>query len=215
MNTPHDDPSKDFQQSNGCGSGCGCHENTPPEQATTAGPSNHEEDYKDKYLRLLAENENLRRRLQRESQEAIRFATQKVILDLLDPYDNFEKALFHAGYSPSEEVRNWAIGFKMINQQFKDWLNSQGVYSYPSKGEVFNPELHEAVEMIPTHDRREGTIIDEFSKGYKMHDRVLRHAKVAIATKVENNDELALEAEKELSDDELQALHKKTSSNQS
>lgn len=158
--------------------GCGCH---PDQKTCHSQEKESENDYKDKYLRLLAENENLRRRLQKESQDSIKFALQKVIVELLEPYDSFEKALFHAGYSPSEDVRNWAIGFKMIHQQFKDWLSSQGVHSFASKGQSFNAQLHEAVEAIATDKFPEGHVLEELSKGYKIHDRVLRHAKVTIA----------------------------------
>lgn len=168
-------------------------------------------DYKDKYLRLLAESENLRRRLQKESQDSIKFAVQKVIVEFLDPYDSFEKALFHAGYSPSEEVRNWAIGFKMIHQQFKDWLHSQGVHSFVSKNQAFNPQLHEAVETIETHQFPEGHILEELSKGYKIHDRVLRHSKVTIAkanTPSQQSKNLINEAESDILDEENSAGHK-------
>lgn len=163
-----------------------------------------DEEYKEKYLRLLAENENTRRRVQRESQEAIRYAAQKIILDLLDPFDNFEKALYHAGYSPSEDVRNWAIGFKMIHQQFKEWLSAQGVHSFVSKGQPFNAQLHEAVETVATQQAREGTVIEEYTKGYKMHDRVLRPAKVSIAKPHSSTDESLDDAEAELSPQELE-----------
>jgi molecular chaperone GrpE len=176
--------------------------NTAIDAANTSKEGDQDE-FKDKYLRLLAENENMRRRFQRESQESIRYAAQKIILDLLDPFDNFEKALSHAGHSSSEEVRNWAIGFKMIHQQFKDWLNAQGVHSFVSKDQPFSAQLHEAVETVATNQVREGTIMEEYAKGYKMHDRVLRPAKVSIAKPLSTNAQSVTEAESDLDDDEL------------
>jgi molecular chaperone GrpE len=167
-------------------------------------PESEAIDFKDKYLRLLAENENLRRRLQKESQDSIKYAVQKVILEFLDPYDSFEKALYHAGYSPSEEVRNWAIGFKMIHQQFKDWLGSQGVHSFVSEKQQFNPQLHEAVEVIESREVRDGYILKELTKGYKIHDRVLRPSKVAIAKYSDPVDELLKAAESDESPEETQ-----------
>lgn len=139
------------------------------------------EEYREKYLRLLAENENLLKRLRKESKDSIRLATQKIILDLLLPLDQFENALMHANTNPSEDVQNWALGFKMIQKQFKEWLSSQNVHSYVSRGELFNPALHEAVEMIASSEYREGIVIKELVKGYKMGDYVLRPAKVVVA----------------------------------
>lgn len=184
-NTNSSDP-KECQEDESCCKSQECCQQTP---------ASEQDEFKDKYLRLLAENENLRRRLQKESQESIKFAVQKVILEFLDPYDSFEKALFHAGYSPSEEVRNWAIGFKMIHQQFKDWLVSQGVHSFVSEKQHFNPQLHEAVEMIESHEVPDGYILKELSKGYKIHDRVLRPSRVAIAKHADPIDELLKAAE--------------------
>lgn len=174
---------------------CCCHQTQDSCQAPAQEP---EIDYRDKYLRLLAESENLRRRLQKESQESIKFAVQKVVLEFLDPYDNFEKALYHAGYSPSEEVRNWAIGFKMIHQQFKDWLNSQGIHSFVSEGQLFNTQLHEAVEIVNSREVPEGYILKELSKGYKIHDRVLRPSKVTIAKHCEDENDLVDAAESDV-----------------
>lgn len=137
-------------------------------------------DYKEKYLRLLAESENARKRMQKERQELTRYAVQNVISDFLNPLDHFEKALGFAEHA-SPEVKNWAIGFEMILSQFKEALSNQGVSSYECVGMHFDPHLHEAVEMIETTDAPPGVIIEECIKGYKMGDKTIRVARVKVA----------------------------------
>lgn len=144
-------------------------------------PESREEEFRSKYLRLLAENENLVKRLRKESRDSVRFATQRVILDLLMPLDQFEIALGHAQRHESGEIQNWAMGFKMISKQFKDWLSAQEVYSFKSVGENFDPTLHEAVETLVTQEQPEGTIVKELLRGYKMGEDILRPARVVVA----------------------------------
>jgi molecular chaperone GrpE len=137
-------------------------------------------ELKDKYLRSLAESENSRKRLQKERLEAIQYATEGLISDFLHPLDSFENALKFTEQMPPE-VKNWAIGFQMILNQFKDILTSHGVSSEPSLNQEFDPHKHEAIEIIETDDHAPGTILQEFSKGYKMGSRIIRPAKVKVA----------------------------------
>ncbi len=138
-------------------------------------------EWKDKYFRALAEIENSRKRLQRDKVESQSFAIQNVLVDLLQPIDHFEKALMHAE-NTTPEVKNWAIGFEMILQTMRQVLEDHGAQSFSSKGQQFDPHLHEAVETVPTSDVPEGTILEEFQKGYKMAGRIIRPAKVKVAT---------------------------------
>lgn len=135
---------------------------------------------KDKYLRLLAETENTRKRLQKERQELIQYALQNVITDFLNPIDHMENALGYTDNMP-DQIKNWAVGFKMILEQFKDVLTSNGVQPFKSLGAHFDPHSHEAVEMIETDQQEAGTIVEESIKGYKMGDRVIRPARVKVA----------------------------------
>jgi molecular chaperone GrpE len=137
-------------------------------------------EYKDKYLRLLADADNSRKRLQKEKQELTRYATESLIVDFLSPLDNLENALRFA-QEMSEEVRNWAFGFQMILAQFKDILAQNGVASVISEGQSFDPHVHEAVEMIETDCHPSGTIIEECTRGYKMGERTIRPARVKVA----------------------------------
>jgi molecular chaperone GrpE len=139
-------------------------------------------DYKDKYLRMLAELENARKRMQREKQENTRFAIENTILDFLPPLDNFENAL-NFSKNASEEVQKWATGFQMIHSQLRDILHNNGIVAFHSKGNIFDPHFHEALEIVETNEHPDGMILEEYAKGYKSGTRVVRPAKVKVAKK--------------------------------
>lgn len=135
---------------------------------------------RDKYLRSLAELENTRKRMQKERQDMTKFALDNLIKEFLEPLDNFEKALSFRDQM-SDEVRNWSMGFEMILAQFKDVLAQNGIEAFDAKNEMFDPHLHEAVEVVETSEHKEGTILEVFTKGYKSGDRIVRAAKVKVA----------------------------------
>lgn len=137
-------------------------------------------DFRDKYLRTLADSENLRKRLQKERHELVQYAVQGAILDFLSPIDHFENALKFAGQG-SAEVQHWAVGFQMILEQFKEALSNNGVTPFKSVGTPFDPHCHEAVEMVETTEFSPGTVIEESLRGYKMADKVIRAARVKVA----------------------------------
>jgi molecular chaperone GrpE len=137
-------------------------------------------EYKDKYLRLLADSDNARKRLQKERQEISRYAVENIVVEFLRPLDNFENALRFA-QEMSEEVKNWAFGFQMILAQFKDVLTQNGVSAIDSLGKPFNPHDQEAVEMVESPDHLPGMIVEECVRGYKMGDRTIRAARVKVA----------------------------------
>jgi molecular chaperone GrpE len=153
-------------------------ESSQPEE--TSKVENELKECKDKYLRLLAEMENMRKRIQKEKQENARFATENVISEFLSPLDNFENALKFAEQMPGE-IRNWALGFQMILNQFKEVLNTHGISAFTSEGMPFDPHKHEAVETEETETVPEGTILQEFVRGYKSGDRTIRPARVKVA----------------------------------
>jgi molecular chaperone GrpE len=139
-----------------------------------------EEDWKDKYLRALAEQENMRKRIQKEKQEMLSFGIENAIAEFLPAIDNLENAL-RFGMSASGEVKNWAQGFEMILSQFKEVLHNHGIVSFHSEGNTFDPEYHEAVEIVETTEHPDGTIMHEFAKGYKSGVRTIRPARVKVA----------------------------------
>lgn len=143
---------------------------------------------KDKYLRILAESENARKRLIKEKQEQIQYALQNVVCDFLTPIDQLELALKHSGHA-SSETKQWVIGFEMILSHFKDVLAANNVNPYVSVGTAFDAHLHEAVEMVVTDEHPEGIVVEECMKGYKMGDRVIRPARVKVSKSPELKEE--------------------------
>jgi len=140
---------------------------------------------KDKYLRLLAESENMRKRIQKEKQESIRFALDNAFAEILTPIDNFENALNIAtqGDQISPDVKNWALGFQMILSQFKEMLAENGITSFVSEGKPFDPHRHLAIETEETDTLPEGIVVKEFVKGYSANDRIVRPARVKVSKK--------------------------------
>ncbi|MBS0621382.1 MAG: nucleotide exchange factor GrpE [Verrucomicrobia bacterium] len=145
------------------------------------------EDYKDKYLRAIAEAENLRKRMQRERQEGIRHAIADVLCEFLKPVDQFETALSFAEAS-SPEVKAWALGFEMIMTQFKDVFSMHGVTSFEAEGEPFDPHLHQALEMVESDKYPPGTVVTQVLRGYRFGERVLRPAQVKVSKEKEKAD---------------------------
>ncbi len=150
-------------------------EEHPPEETLL-----QEKELEEKNLRLLAEMENLRKRLMKEKQEAVRFAIEKTVLDFLPIIDGFEQALKFSNQS-SDEVKQWASGFQMFLTQLKDTIHNHGVVAFHSEGNQFDPYYHEAVEMVETDEYPENTVLEELSKGYKSNQRTIRPAKVKVA----------------------------------
>jgi molecular chaperone GrpE len=137
-------------------------------------------DYKDKYLRTLAELENSRKRLQKEREELTRLAVERILSGFLPPLDSFENALSYIDQL-SDEMKTWALGFQMILNQFKEVLAEQGVTAFDAVGKPFDPHLHEAVEVCQTTEVAPGIVMEEYFRGYEMRGRIIRHAKVKVS----------------------------------
>jgi molecular chaperone GrpE len=137
------------------------------------------EEYKDKYIRALAEMENQRKRLERERIDFQRYANEAFILSILPVMDNFERAI-----KAAEEVKGaeeLTEGIKMIFNQLKEVLEKKGVKPFESLGEKFDPKKHEAFLAIESEEHEPSTIVDEIEKGYLLGDKVIRPAKVAVS----------------------------------
>lgn len=142
------------------------------------------EEFKGKYLRLLADAENARRRLQKDRNDIIQYAINNLIADFLHPIDHMENALKFTGEA-SDEVKHWATGFQMILTQLKDVLANNGVKPIEAVGKVFDPHFHEAIEMVVTDEYEPGMVIEESTKGYMIADKVLRPSRVKVSKKLE------------------------------
>jgi molecular chaperone GrpE len=137
------------------------------------------QEYKDKYFRTLAETENMRKRLQKEKIDSQSFAVQGVVCDFLQPLDHLEQAL-KASENAQNEIKNWAKGFQMILAQCQQILQDHGAVPFDSLGKAFDPHMHEAIETEESSDAPEGTVVQEFARGYKMASRIIRPAKVKV-----------------------------------
>lgn len=140
----------------------------------------------DQLLRRAAEFENFRKRTEREKTENYNRARADVILELLPVIDNFERALSSLEKSV-DDAQGLRHGIELIHKQFKDALTKFGLQEVEAIGKIFDPNLHEAVTIEATDEHEENTVIEEFERGYKLGDRLLRPAKVKVAASPDNN----------------------------
>ncbi len=137
--------------------------------------------WKDLSIRTAAEMDNLRKRTAREREDAIRYANQRLLEDLLPVIDNFEMGMQAAAQDTSSMIY---IGMDMVRKQLNEFLSNQGVLDIPTNT-TFDPNLHDAVSQEPS-DQPEGTILRVSRRGYKLRDRLLRPASVIVAAPTEN-----------------------------
>ncbi len=133
--------------------------------------------WKEVSLRAAAEMDNLRKRTAREREEAIRYANQRLLEELLPVIDNFEMGMMAAAQDTSSMIY---VGMDMVRKQLNDFLSSQGVEEIPAAGQ-FDPNLHDAVSQEPSPGHEEGEIIRVTRRGFKLRDRLLRPASVVVA----------------------------------
>lgn len=133
-------------------------------------------DVNEKYMRTLAEYDNYRKRTIKEKETIYPEAKAMVIEKILPVLDNFSRALESA-----ENKDAFYEGIVMLKKQLDDTLASLGVEEIKAVGEEFNPELHNAVMHIDDEQQGENTVVEEFQKGYKIGDRVIRHSMVKVA----------------------------------
>ena len=132
----------------------------------------------DKLLRQYADFDNYRKRTIKEKQEAFDYGNAGLLSDLLDSLDNFDRTLDAA--KDTEAAKTIVDGIKMINSSLVSMLeNKYNLSSYGQKGDEFNPDLHEAIGMTPGDVEKE-ELGEVYLKGYKLKDRVIRHAKVMV-----------------------------------
>ena len=134
----------------------------------------------DKYLRLYSEFDNFRRRTNKERLDLIKTASEDVFKSILPIIDDFERAI--KANENSEDSVAIKEGIQLIYNKLKSMSSQKGLVSFDSIGEVFNPDLMEAITHIPAaNDEQKGKVIDDIEKGYKLGDKVIRFAKVIVA----------------------------------
>jgi molecular chaperone GrpE len=166
-------------------------EENDPDTATAAPPQQEEferlrqerDTLLDRLARLQAEFDNFRKRNAREQQEFREYALAEAIKTLLPVVDSFDRALA----TPERNSEEFHSGIELINRQFHDALAKLGVQPIEARGELFDPNLHQAVQMVETTEAEDHHVFDELQRGYKLKDRLLRPAMVRVATKPGND----------------------------
>lgn len=137
-------------------------------------------DLQDKYLRLSAEFDNYRKRTIKEKAEIIKTAAEKTITAILPVLDDMERALLNM--QKSDDAQALREGMELINAKFLKILSQEGLNKIETEGADFNTDFHEAIAMIPApSEDQKGKVLDCVQTGYKLNDKVIRHAKVAVA----------------------------------
>lgn len=147
-------------------------------------------EYYDRYVRQIAETENFKKRNTRERDDAIRYANEMLLKDLLPIIDNLERAIAHA--ASGENGKPLVEGVEMVLKGFLDVLSKFGVSQIIAVGQPFDPSKHEAIAQVVSDSHDPNMVIEELHRGYMFRDRLLRAALVSVAkapeTKEKKND---------------------------
>jgi len=135
----------------------------------------------DKYLRAVAELDNYKKRAEKEKADAIAFANDKLLEEILPAFDNFERALLHA--NGEENVESLRKGIELTASQMSAVFRKFGLQEVKATGERFDPALHHAITEEESEELEPGTVTREFQKGYMLKGRLLRPAMVAVSKK--------------------------------
>ena len=133
------------------------------------------EETHDRYKRIMAEFDNYKKRSQKEREGLYNSLVSDIVTSFLPILDNLEKAV-----NTKTADEGYKQGVEMVQKQFIDTLSNLGVTPIPTVGEQFNPEFHEAVSSVNADDLQSGTIKEEFRKGYKIGQKVIRHSMVVV-----------------------------------
>jgi len=153
--------------------------NEQEETKTEPTPEEKLAELNDRYLRLYSEFDNYRKRTNKEKIDLIATASAGVLKELITTLDDFERAI--ANNETVEDLTTVKEGFHIIYNKFKTTLENKGLKAMSAKGESFDSELHEAIANIPApSEDLVGKIVDDVEKGYYLHDKVIRYAKVVV-----------------------------------
>ena len=134
----------------------------------------------DRLLRRQAEFENYKKRAERERSEYVQFASAELMRELLNVLDSFDLAIRNASSdgSAGEEMLR---GLDLVYKQFLDTLGRFGLKAIEAKGQTFDPNFHQAISTVPSHDVAENTVVEEFRRGYTLNGKLLRAAMVSVS----------------------------------
>lgn len=139
-------------------------------------------DFKAKYFYVAAEMDNYRKRMEREKENLLKFGNERVLSDLLEVVDNFERTNDMLKPDQDPKIKNIVIGLDMVKKQFIDTLSKHGLAAIESVGKEFDPNFHEAMAQEYQEGVKPNHIIKEFQKGYILNGRLVRPSKVVVAS---------------------------------
>ncbi|MEI8211380.1 MAG: nucleotide exchange factor GrpE [Planctomycetota bacterium] len=139
-------------------------------------------DLRGRELKAQAELENFRRRTLRDVETQLKFASISLVSDLLEVVDNLHRATESAAASSTQNTDGLIAGVRMVQQQFANVLAKHHCKPIPGVGHPFDPNVHQAIAQQPSNDFPAGTVLIETSRGYLMHDRVVRPSMVIVST---------------------------------
>jgi molecular chaperone GrpE len=148
------------------------------------------EEEHDKYLRLYAEFDNYRKRIQRDLVDFRKYANEQFALELLTVVDHLGLALKHATEG-GNTIQGLREGVELVYKQFRDVLEKFGIKAFPAEGQPFDPSRHDAMMQAVTDEVPENTVVQVMQDGYLYHDKVLRHARVSVSKKPQAEPEAA------------------------
>ena len=140
----------------------------------------------DKYVRTVAEIENIKKRTVREKADAIRYGNENLLKDILPIVDSIDRAVKHTGNSG--DIEAFAKGLKLVQEQLNSCLERHGVQQIECLNKTFDPNVHEALYQVESDVHKDNQIVDELEKGYLLHGRLLRPAKVSVCKRARQVD---------------------------
>lgn len=149
-----------------------------PESAKLDALRKEHADLNERYLRLHAEFDNYKKRMAKDREELRKFANEGIIMELLSVIDHLEMAVQHAR---GDALANVVKGVEITLKEFERVLENNGVRRIEAQGQEFDPNVHHAMTQVPTAEAKANTVMEEFRKGYQLHDKVIRPSLVAVA----------------------------------
>ncbi len=154
---------------------------TPAAEGVTEAPLKDYDELYNRHLRLQAEFDNFRKRVDKEKKDFRAFAAERLVTELLPVLDHLEMALKHSREMDSDQII--LEGIELVVKQFQEVLAKHGVEPIESMGLPFNPNFHEALSQVESEEHEDNTVVEEYQKGYTLGGRMLRPAKVTVSKK--------------------------------
>jgi molecular chaperone GrpE len=144
---------------------------------------------RDKYVRLLADFDNYRRRSHKDRQDVIQYGHENLVKDLLSTVDNLDRAIDHAHQNEGGDLASLLQGVELVQREFYAVLAQHEVFAIDAEGSEFDPSLHEAMAHVQNDSVSPNTVIEVLQTGYRLRDRLLRPARVVVAKSPAGADE--------------------------